>query len=461
MTFIFYDTETTGTDTTFDQVLQFAAIKADDDLNICDTFNIRGRLLPHVVPSPGALLVTGVTIKDITSCPLTHYEMSIQIHRKMTEWSRSGAMFLGWNSMRFDEGLLRQTYYQSLLPVYQTNTNGNGRADVMRIAQIVSAAAPGVLITPVVNGKPSFRLGPFAAANGVSLDNAHEALADTGATLGIAKVILQRAPVIWKTLIANGKKTAVLDLIEKNPALLLAENHFGNRYSYAVAPISTNEENDSEWGLFDLQFDPAPYLNQSVERLRAAVEAKVIRRVAINSQPGLLPIEFAPEDVKGGRLSLETYRTRAKAIRDNETFRSMVAKLLAELHLEKYGDLPPSLNVEERIHGGFPKPPDSKRMDLFHRGGWQERTQLVDMFDDERYQEIGLRIVASGEPIALPKDSLQKWKDWRRVRLFETDEVPWLTVPKALEQVAELRVEANADQKRQLTEIRDYLKKLS
>ena len=33
MGFIFYDTETTGTDTTFDQILQFAAIHTDSELN--------------------------------------------------------------------------------------------------------------------------------------------------------------------------------------------------------------------------------------------------------------------------------------------------------------------------------------------------------------------------------------------------------------------------------------------
>ncbi|WP_170518776.1 exonuclease domain-containing protein [Ruegeria atlantica] len=61
MTFIFYDTETTGTDTTFDQVLQFAAILTDADLNELDRFETRCRLLPHVIPAPGALLTTRVT----------------------------------------------------------------------------------------------------------------------------------------------------------------------------------------------------------------------------------------------------------------------------------------------------------------------------------------------------------------------------------------------------------------
>ena len=56
MAYVFYDTETTGIDTTFDQILQFAAIRTDEDLNELDRFEIRCRLLPHVIPAPGALL---------------------------------------------------------------------------------------------------------------------------------------------------------------------------------------------------------------------------------------------------------------------------------------------------------------------------------------------------------------------------------------------------------------------
>ena len=60
MPFIFYYTETTGTRTFFDQILQFAAIKTDDELNVLDTFNIRCRLLPYIVPAPGALITPSV-----------------------------------------------------------------------------------------------------------------------------------------------------------------------------------------------------------------------------------------------------------------------------------------------------------------------------------------------------------------------------------------------------------------
>src|SRR4029079_1044062 len=107
MTYVFYDVETSGTVTAFDQILQFAAIRTDDQLNEQERFNIRCRLLPHVVPSPGALCVTGVTPDQLLDPNLpSHYEAICQIRQKLAEWSP--ACFIGYNSIQFDEDLLRQ-----------------------------------------------------------------------------------------------------------------------------------------------------------------------------------------------------------------------------------------------------------------------------------------------------------------------------------------------------------------
>ena len=63
---------------------------------------------------------------------------------------------------------------------------------------------------------------------------------------------------------------------------------------------------------FDLAFDPAPYLDAGDADLREAIDGtpRVIRRVSVNAQPGLLPVEYAPDDVQGGRQSYETYQAR-------------------------------------------------------------------------------------------------------------------------------------------------------
>ncbi|WP_412174814.1 exonuclease domain-containing protein [Albidovulum marisflavi] len=58
MTFVFYDLETTGTSPAFDQPLQFAAIRSDEDFNEIQRINPRCRLAPHILASPQALIVT-------------------------------------------------------------------------------------------------------------------------------------------------------------------------------------------------------------------------------------------------------------------------------------------------------------------------------------------------------------------------------------------------------------------
>jgi exodeoxyribonuclease-1 len=142
MAFVFYDTETTGSETFYDQILQFAAIRTDADLNELGRFEIRCRIQPHILPSPGALIVTGMTLDRVLDPNLpTHFEMASAIHQKLTEWSP--AVFAGYNSLEFDEDLLRQTFYQSLLPTYLTNTNGNSRLDVMRLALMAHEFEPG------------------------------------------------------------------------------------------------------------------------------------------------------------------------------------------------------------------------------------------------------------------------------------------------------------------------------
>ena len=113
---MFYDAETTGRETFYDQILQFAAISADPDLNEPNRFEIRCRIQPYILASPCALIVTGMTLDRVLDVSLpTHFEMASAIH--LTEWSP--AVFAGCKTLEFDEDLFRQTFYQSLLPAYQ------------------------------------------------------------------------------------------------------------------------------------------------------------------------------------------------------------------------------------------------------------------------------------------------------------------------------------------------------
>jgi len=61
MGFVFYDLETTGISPAYDQPLQFAAIRTDDNFAEIERIDLRCRIAPHIIPSPQALIITGVT----------------------------------------------------------------------------------------------------------------------------------------------------------------------------------------------------------------------------------------------------------------------------------------------------------------------------------------------------------------------------------------------------------------
>src|SRR5258708_31414066 len=188
MSFVFYDAETTGTHTAFDQILQFAAIRTDPELNELDRFEIKCRLLPHIAPSPSAMLITGTTAGELIDPMLpTHYEMIRAIHGKLLSWAPT--VFVGFNSLHFDEHLLRQAFYQTLHPIYLTNTGGNCRADAMRVVQMASIFAPGALVCPVDDwGENTFKLEHLARANGAAHLKPHDALGDVEATISLCRM---------------------------------------------------------------------------------------------------------------------------------------------------------------------------------------------------------------------------------------------------------------------------------
>ena len=82
-------------------------------------------------------------------------------------------MFLGFNSINFDEEFLRQAFYHGLHPIFLTNTNGNARADVLKLVRAVATLHPNVLTAPRDEaGRLVFRLGKLASTNGMVVGQA-------------------------------------------------------------------------------------------------------------------------------------------------------------------------------------------------------------------------------------------------------------------------------------------------
>ena len=456
MSYVFYDTETTGTNTSFDQILQFAAIRTNDNLEELERFNIRCRLLPHIVPSPEALRVTRVTPAMLTDQNLpSHYEMIKTIHEKLHTWSP--AVFVGFNSINFDEELLRQAFFQTLHQPYLTNMNGNSRSDVMRLAHATSIYAPEAITIPTnKNGKKVFKLGQLADKNNYRHHEAHEAVADVLATLYMARLIRDRAPNVWKTINQAATKKSVKERLHKQTIFALSEFRFGVGCSWLVTFCGQNPERDAQIAVFDLYFDPNDYLSLSVPDLEEVMKTspKPIRTLAANKQPILMPEDAAPIDTKALTISPNERRRRMGIIRENPGFQKRVGQALAL----RFASEESSPHVEERIYDGFPQRGDETRMVKFHHVNWNERVEIASRIEDPRLNELAHRLIYFEHPAILEARTTAAISTWVTKRVLdENDNVPWRTVNKALHQTDELLKHASAEDTRLLKDVKKFI----
>jgi len=437
MGFVFYDTETTGTETSFDQILQFAAIHTDPDLNELDRFEIRSRLLPGVVPSPGAMRVTGIKAAQLVDPTIpSHYEMIRLLQEKLLQWSP--AVFLGYNSIAFDEHLLRHSLYKTLHLPYLTNTNGNARSDVMRMTQAAHLFYPGALKIPTgANGKLSFKLDLVAPANGFGHEKAHDALADVEATIFICRLLSERAPEVWSSFMRFSQKAAVIDYATSEPIFCFSDFYYGKPFSCLVTCLGQNPNMPSEAYLYDLVVDPESLMDlpeqQLIRRLNAS--PKPVRRLRCNASPILMPAEDAPAISTANALGMEELERRAGILEDNQELRD---RLISAFESEKK-DTIPTPYVEQQLYDNFFTEDDQQLLVEFHSVGWAERISVVNRLEDPRLKQLGFQLIYTECPEVLDKDHRRNIDAFHAQRLMSTkDDVPWLTLPKAQQELMRL-----------------------
>ena len=455
MTFVFYDTETTGSNAWYDQILQFAAIKTDDDLNELERFEIRTRLLPHVVPTPGALVVTGMTIDQLMDASLpSHYEMVRAIRQKLLSWSP--AVFMGYNSLEFDEMLLRQALYQTLHSPYLTNTNGNSRADLLQIAMAIKEFEPGILNWAMrPDGKPSFRLDQLAPANGFEHKHAHEALADVEATIHIARIVRSKARELWDHAIMLGSKAAAVNYALAEPLRLYTEFHYIRPHHWLVSPLAVDPNYMGHVVSYDLAVAPDEILNLNEEAFlkRLTASPKPLRVIKANACPTIQSWNRGDGLVDTYKLGETELHRRAHII---QTERGLQNRLMKAHALAK-SEFEPSPYLEGQIYDGFPSFADQQAMEDFHKTDWPTRAVLASAFEDRRLRQLARRLIYLEHSDVLDAAMRTEFGQAIGKRLLATEKVPWVTLPKAIDDTDAMIEEANQADTERLCRLRDYL----
>lgn len=229
MNYVFYDFETSGINVNFDQPLQIAAVLLDEEFNEIDVIDERCKLKDGVIANPKALLVNRVKI-DILRDAQSFYDMMDIVQDKFSKWSP--ATFIGYNSIWFDEEVLRNSLFQSLHDPYITNTNNNSRADLFKIVLGLAPLGLDILNLPIKGekGRISFKLEDIAKANDIQSTikdyTAHDALSDVRATIGVAKIIKEQASDYWNECMKTIKPKDMEDYLSTSKYFFCSPNTY-------------------------------------------------------------------------------------------------------------------------------------------------------------------------------------------------------------------------------------------
>ncbi len=430
MPFVFYDVETTGLRKRYDQILTFAAILTDEDLVERDRFECNCRLMPQVAPHPAALARNGLTLEDITLPSLrSHYDMACDIARRLEEWG--DALYIGYNSIAFDEEFLRQTFYLSLHNPYLTSRPGCGRADVLGLVRTIAFLAPGVVEIPFTGeGRRSFRLEDIAAANGIVHDEAHRAIDDAKAVLDLSRLVRDRDQETWSRFLKMSTKSAVSELLDTEDAFL----HIGFRGNDAIPRLVTAVASDRNRRLcLPVTFDAACLDGLDDEaawtRLGDATEGMVV--VEINKCPILAPLYDAPDEL----VALPNAESLGAALRGNQSLTMRVAAL-AERNRP---DFSMHRELEDRLYEELPLRQDDPVKRRFHASNWSERVSLIPAFQDPRARAAAIRIVHAERPDLLSGDDVDRVRKGIRRRLTEEPgRKAWRTLSAAINGLDEI-----------------------
>ena len=460
---VFYDLETTGRSPHWDQIIQVAAIYTDENLNVLDKVNMSCRLNSFCIPEPQALLVNKMPIKSLLNSNLSNYQLIKEINNKFLSWSP--AIFIGYNSIKFDEEFLRNAFFRNLYDPYLTIKNNNLRSDLLETARISNYFFPDIIVSLLSQkGTPILKLESLAAVNGVKNFTAHDALGDTYATLEIAKKIKKEIPSIWKKGTEGQDKFSLESEIKSGPFCYL-ESFFGKTKAFLLSYIGDHPY--YKWSLcFDLKEDPKKILSMTSSELSSYLSnsPKVIRNIKLNKSPILLNKEFKNNINNYEAIPDEIITDRDNFVKTNNDFREKIYSFYTNSFDSNSLQSQEDVYTEETIYKKFLDHHDSTILKEFYTCNWTEKVKLISKLKDDRLVYFAELMLFEEKPEYLDKNKVKKIQAHFANRLLSKNKEKWLTIYEAYKKIDDLREKyANNDNIKNLkilNELNTYIENL-
>ncbi|SBS29828.1 Exodeoxyribonuclease I [Marinomonas spartinae] len=430
--FFWFDFETTGTDPARDRPMQFAGIRTDLNFQpIGEPIMLYCRLSEDVLPQPEACLLTGITPQDANREGLCEAEFMQAIE---AELSQPGTCALGYNTIRFDDEVVRYGFYRNFIDPYAREWQNNcSRWDIIDLVRMAYAMRPDGIVWPKdEEGQVSMKLEALTKANNIAHDQAHDALSDVYGTIEMAKLIRDKQPKLFHYYLKMRQKHELqqfIDPVRMKPFLHIS-GMFGQARKYAafVVPLAAHPTNKNGVIVYDLMSDAQPLVDLSVEEIRhrvftskealGEVERLPLKVIHYNKSPAVAPATFLKDKAVVERLELDGDICRRNlALLKQHAY---VAAKIRDVFMQEERAIPndPDLML---YSGGFFSRDDKARMETIRSTPPEALNELEMSFDDRRLPEMLMRYIGRNYPEYLNEQQREQWEEYRMIRLTESD----------------------------------------
>ncbi|WP_017445253.1 exodeoxyribonuclease I [Gayadomonas joobiniege] len=447
-TILWHDYETWGADPRYDRPAQFAAIRTDYALNeIAEPVEIFCRLSMDYLPNPEACLITGLTPQLVNKKGKNEHEFMRAV---LAEMSQPETCVAGYNSIRFDDEVTRYSAFRNFFNPYAREwQNGNSRWDIIDLVRTCYALRPDGIVWPKKDdGSPSFKLEDLAQANGLTHENAHDAVSDVRATIALAKLIKEAQPKLYDYVFQLKNKRKVAQLIDINNVTPLV--HVSSKFKASqgccswVAPLAWHPNNHNALIALDLQQDPSILLELDIETLiqrlftatKDLADGEVrppIKLIHINKCPVLASAKtLNPENAERLGINRELCLKHLNIIKQNPAIREQAVAIYQSM------SLPEPLDVDASLYQGFASPADTALMDQLQQMSAATLMEYNPQFDDERFNKLWFRFKGRNYPALMSPQDQETWRNFCVDRLTASELPNILTIKQVVEKIEQL-----------------------
>ena len=427
-TFFFYDLETSGLNSRQDRIMQFAGQRTDMNLEpIGEPYNLLVTLNDDTLPSPDALMVTGITPQKTVEEGYTEAQFTQMLSEEIFT---PDTIAVGFNNIRFDDEFIRHVLWRNFHDPYEWSwKDGRSRWDLLDVVRLTRALRPEGINWPLdAKGEPSNRLELITSANGIAHENAHDALADVTALIAVTKLIKQKQPQLYDYLLKMRDKKVVQQLVnvdDKKP-FVYASGRYDKEFAKTTVAFPLTTSRNGGVVVYDLRYDPTPFVGLNTEELSAKIFASweerqaedfvklPVKELQYNRCPAVAPLGVLEQGDGWQKISLdlETVQKHQNILLDNPDFAEKLRTIFE--NKPAFKKLP---DPEAQLYDGFLNDRDRLRVEAVRNADERELADFHPEFQDERLAPLLLHYKARNFPRSLSEDDLAQWEAWRAQHL--------------------------------------------